>query len=413
MTRRKKILTIAGGLILIAVIGTGVYFGTRKTETNSTELAYVYRVSLMNPASQVQRMAGMVEPQEIWEVQKSSDREVEQILVKAGDEVKVGTALFVYNMEQTQTELEEAQIEIERLDGEMENLKTQIAQLEKEKKKAAEDEKFSYTTQIQTAQTDLKKSEYEKKAKQVEISQKQDKIANATVVSEIDGIVKSINDGSETDMNSSDSNAFITILATGDYRIKGKVNEQNLSEIQEGEKAIVRSRVDENQTWSGTFTAVNTDEAENNNNNMYYGATSTETTSSSYSFYVMLDSSDGLLLGQHVYIEKDLGEEQSGIWLDEGYIVNADSKPYVWTEDNKGKLEKRDVTLGEYNEETYQYEIQSGLEESDYIAFPQDFLEEGMKATHEESETISDEESTDDTGKMEEPEEISETESEE
>ena len=399
MARKKKILTIAGGLILIAVIGTGVYFGTRKTETNNTELAYVYRVSLMNPASQVQRMAGTVEPQETWEVQKSSDREVEQILVKAGDEVKVGTALFVYNTEQTQTELEEAQLEIERLDGETENLKTQIAQLEKEKKKAAEDEKFSYTTQIQTAQTDLKKSEYEKKAKQVEISQKQDKIANATVVSEIDGIVKSINDGSETDMYSSDSNAFITILATGDYRIKGKV--------------IVRSRVDENQTWSGTFTAVNTDEAENNNNNMYYGATSTETTSSSYSFYVMLDSSDGLLLGQHVYIEKDLGEEQSGIWLDEGYIVNADSKPYVWTEDNKGKLEKRDVTLGEYNEETYQYEIQSGLEESDYIAFPQDFLEEGMKATHEESETISDEESTDDTGKMEESEEISEIESEE
>ena len=59
-------------------------FGTRKTETNNTELAYVYRVSLMNPASQVQRMAGTVEPQETWEVQKSSDREVEQILVKAG-----------------------------------------------------------------------------------------------------------------------------------------------------------------------------------------------------------------------------------------------------------------------------------------------------------------------------------------
>ena len=54
MTRKKKILTIAGGLILIAVIGTGVYFGTRKTETSNTELAYVYQVSLMNPASQVQ-----------------------------------------------------------------------------------------------------------------------------------------------------------------------------------------------------------------------------------------------------------------------------------------------------------------------------------------------------------------------
>lgn len=412
MTRKKKILTIAGGLILIAVIGTGIYVGTKKDGTDSTELAYVYRVSLMNPASQVQRLAGTVEPQKTWEVQKNSDREVEQILVKAGDEVKVGTALFVYNTEQTQTELEEAQLEIERLDGEMENLKAQIAQLEKEKKKAEEDEKFSYTTQIQTAQTDLKKSEYEKKAKQVEISQKQDKIANATVLSEIDGVVKSINDGNETDIYNSDSNsnAFITILATGDYRIKGKVNEQNLSEIQEGERAVIRSRVDENQTWSGTFTAVDTDEAQNNNNNMYYGNSSAETTSTSYSFYVMLDSSEGLLLGQHVYIEKDLGEEQSGIWLDEGYIVNADSKPYIWTEDDKGKLEKRKVTLGDYNEETYQYEIQSGLKESDYIAFPQDFLEEGMRATHEGNEIVSEEESTQETQGMEELEETTETE---
>ena len=402
MIRKKKILTIVGGFLFIAVIGSGVYFGTKSKKTDNTELAYVYRVSLMNPSSQVQRMAGTVEPQKTWEVQKSADREIEQILVNAGDEVKVGTALFVYNTEQTKSELQEAQLEIERLDGEMENLKTQIAQLEKEKKKAAEDEKFSYTTQIQTAQTDLKKSEYEKKAKQVEISQKQDKIVNATVVSEIDGIVKRINDGSEqADMYNSDSNAFMTILATGDYRIKGKVNEQNLSEIQEGEKAIIRSRVDENQTWSGTFTAVDTEEAQNNNN-MYYGNVSAENTSTSYSFYVMLDNSEGLLLGQHVYIEKDLGEEQSGIWLDEGYILDVDKKPYIWTEDKNGKLEKREVVIGDYNQETYQYEIKSGLKESDYIAFPQDFLEEGMEATHEGSETTSEDETIEETEELEE-----------
>ena len=414
---KKRILILLGILIIGGGAAAGVcwkmgVFGQQETSGDSV---YVTKISdLTGQTSGVSnRYAGVVEPQETVSVELESGRTVKEVQVKTGDQVKKGQLLFEYDLSSIQESLEEAQLDLDRLKNEASSLNERIATLEKEKKKAAEDEKFSYTTQIQTAQTDLKKSEYEKKAKQVEISQKQDKIANATVVSEIDGIVKSINDGSETDMYSSDSNAFITILATGDYRIKGKVNEQNLSEIQEGEKAIVRSRVDENQTWSGTFTAVNTDEAENNNNNMYYGATSTETTSSSYSFYVMLDSSDGLLLGQHVYIEKDLGEEQSGIWLDEGYIVNANSKPYVWTEDNKGKLEKRDVTLGEYNEETYQYEIQSGLEESDYIAFPQDFLEEGMKATHEESETISDEESTDDTGKMEESEEISETESEE
>ena len=71
------------------------------------------------------------------------------------------------------------------------------------------------------------------------------------------------------------------------------------------------------------------------------------------------------------------------------------------------------MTLGDYNEETYQYEIKSGLEESDYIAFPQDFLEEGMKATHEGSETVLDDGSADDTGEMEELEETAGTESEE
>lgn len=33
-----------------------------------------------------------------------------------------------------------------------------------------------------------------------------------------------------------------------------------------------------------------------------------QTTSTSYPFYVELDSSDGLMLGQHVYIERDTGQ---------------------------------------------------------------------------------------------------------
>ena len=50
--------------------------------------------------------------------------------------------------------------------------------------------------------------------------------------------------------------AFMTILATGEYRVKGKVNEQNASQVMEGARAIIRSRVDENMTWQGTYTAV-------------------------------------------------------------------------------------------------------------------------------------------------------------
>ena len=417
--------------LVIGIVGAGGYgvyhhffenAAQERVSSTSEDAVYVDQVSVITGygstgSTVADRYAGEVEPQATLEVKLENERTVKQCFVKEGQEVKEGQRLFVYDTKDDEDKLAQAEIDIERAEGDIELLNKSIAQNEKDKKNASADDQLSYTTQIMSDQNEIKQKEYEIKSKQLEIKNLKETISNATVTAEMAGIVQSISDpnsdSASSYSSSGDSSVYIKILAAGDYRIKGKVNEQNLSEIQEGEKAIVRSRVDENQTWSGTFTAVNTDEAENNNNNMYYGATSTETTSSSYSFYVMLDSSDGLLLGQHVYIEKDLGEEQSGIWLDEGYIVNADSKPYVWTENNKGKLEKRDVTLGEYNEETYQYEIQSGLEESDYIAFPQDFLEEGMKATHEESETISDEESTDDTGKMEEPEEISETESEE
>lgn len=120
---------------------------------------------------------------------------------------------------------------------------------------------------------------------------------------------------------------------------------------------------------------------------MMYGGSSDsgEMMSSSYPFYINLDTSDGLMLGQHVYIENDTGmEEKEGIWLDEGFIMEVDKQPCVWVENKDGKLEKRDVTLGEHDENLFQYQIKSGLKVNDYIAFPQEFLKEGMKTTHEE-----------------------------
>ena len=79
----------------------------------------------------------------------------------------------------------------------------------------------------------------------------------------------------------------------------------------------------------------------NSSNSYYFGGSSDDTTSSStYPFYVTLDSSDGLMLGQHVYIEMDEGQEEqkTGIWLGDYYIVDADTEsPYVWAVDSKGR----------------------------------------------------------------------------
>lgn len=210
---------------------------------------------------------------------------------------------------------------------------------------------------------ELKQSEYEKKSKQVEIQKLQDSIENCQVTSEIDGVVKSINNGNQDSYSSSgDSQAFMSIIAMGDFRIKCKVNEQNIASVTPGQAVIVHSRVDDSVTWKGTMGAVDKENPGNDSNNGYYFSSGDGSTqSNSYPFYIELDSSEGLMLGQHVYVEADYGqsEEKAGIWLDESFICDADTdNPYVWVDDGKGKLEKRSVTLGQHDDELFSMKLQ-------------------------------------------------------
>ena len=58
--------------------------------------------------------------------------------------------------------------------------------------------------------------------------------------------------------------------------------------------------------------------------------------------------------------------------------MDADSSPYVWAANGRDRLEKRGVSRGEYDAERGEYQVISGLKESDYIAFPMDGLTAGM-----------------------------------
>ena len=86
------------------------------------------------------------------------------------------------------------------------------------------------------------------------------------------------------------------------------------------------------------------------------------------------------MLGQHVYIERELGQAdvKEGLWLSDYNIVGADTEdPFVWAADEKNRLEKRPVILGKHDDELGEYEIVDGLTKKDCIAFPTDVLEEG------------------------------------
>lgn len=386
---KKKVGIIIAAVVVVVAVGGGLWYFLRgnSTKGNSADKVYVESVASLNTVnSGVQnRYSGVVEPQETWEVNKNGEKTVKEVFVAEGDAVEVGTPLFEYDTETLESELAQAELELEGMRNEITNYQGQIKQLNEEKNTAPEDEKFNYTTQIQSLQNNIKQSEYNIESKKIEMQKKQEAIDNATVISEIAGVVKSINESGMDDMGN--SVAYMTILATGDYRIKGTVSEQNVWSITEGQNVIIRSRVDEEQTWSGTISKVDMESQETNNNNNYYGDSSAQT-ASKYPFYIALDSTEGLILGQHVYVEMDEGQsvEKEGIWLFEGYIGMDEEEPYVWAANKKNKLEKRKVELGEYDETLGEYEIKSGLSEDDYIAYPMEGLYEGVSAVTDEAE---------------------------
>lgn len=95
---------------------------------------------------------------------------------------------------------------------------------------------------------------------------------------------------------------------------------------------------------------------------------STGETASKYNFYVKLDDDNGLMMGQHVLVEPDNGqdEKKDGMWLPAAYIKKSNGKYYVWL-DSHNKLKLQEIKVGEYDENLDEYEVKSGLKTTDYI----------------------------------------------
>ena len=333
------------------------------------------------------RFGGLVVSENVTEIQKDADKTIDSLLVREGDDVTEGQELFSYDTEQLQLTLDKQRLELEQLQASIENFNSQIADLEKDQKKASANNKLQYTIQIQSLQVDLKEAELNLAAKEKEVAKSENILENAVVYSPVTGRIQSISENG-TD-NYGNPLPYISIQQAGSYRVKGTIGELQLGSIMEGTRLKITSRTDESLCWYGTVTLVDYESpVQGNSTDMYYYGVATDemSASSKYPFYIELDSVDGLLLGQHVYLELDTGDaEAAGLSISSAFIAyEEDGSAYVWAED-RNKLEKRPVTLGEYNMMQDTYEIIEGLTEEDFIAFPDaELCKAGAPTTHSE-----------------------------
>ena len=323
------------------------------------------------------RFAGLVVSENVAEIRKDEDKAVDELLVKAGDDVTAGQTLFTYDTAHLQLNLDKQKLELQQLETSIENYIRQIKELEKERNNAPASEKLQYTVQIQTAQLDQQEAELNLEAKKTQVAQAEAILENAEVVSPVDGRVQAVNENGYD--NYGNPLPYITIHQAGSYRVKGILGELQMGAIMEGTRLKITSRTDESQCWTGTVTFIDYENPSQGGNmgfgvDMGYVGGAMEdsmTTASRYPFYITPDSTEGLLLGQHVYLElESAGEVFDGVTLSSAFLCyEEDGSTYVWA-DKRGKLEKRTVTLGEYDMMTDSYQILSGLSEDDYIAFP-------------------------------------------
>ena len=357
---RKLIVIIAAAVLLIAAAVSWVLF----FRTSSADAVYVMPVSSVSVFStgNANRYSGMVEPQQTVEFRKDSSKTIKETYVQEGDTVKFGDVLFSYDSDAIYLEIAQKELDIQREQASISSNNELIDM--------TDDDLERQRLRNQNLQT-----EYRIRALRNELNSLEVSAANTDVVCNVDGTVKNVSDGSDG------SDVYITVMKSGDYIIKGKISEMNIASLPQGTAVAVRSRVDET-VWNGTVSRIDTNQPAEDQQGMYIGGKS-EDSGSKYYFYVDLENSSGLFLGQHVIIEPLGAGSKEGLWLFEDYIEGAGTDdPFVWA-DNSGRIKKRHVELGEYDAETGCWKVLSGLSVSDYIAYPDGTVSEGVKTTTE------------------------------
>lgn len=188
----------------------------------------VMRADLLTQAAVASdRFAGVVVSENTVEITRESDYVIDEVFVKAGDQVRANEKLFSYDIDELNLTIDKQNLEMDKLNKQIKDYNTQIKNLESQIKKEKDKEvKATLELTLRTAKADLTQAEYDKKTLQAEITYNKKIVTNAIVRSPIAGTIRSIDENSDP---------YITIQQTGAYQIKGNLNELSLnSGIMEG-----------------------------------------------------------------------------------------------------------------------------------------------------------------------------------
>ena len=372
----KKTVIALGAALMLGLTGCG-----RQAQINVEQAGM-----LTTAATSSDKFAGVVVSENVVEIDRDAEKQIEELYVSVGDEVRINEKLFEYDTDTLSLTVDKQELELDKLEQQIKDLTTQKKNLENQiKKEKDKSVKATLELQLRSVSADLTQATYDKNALQTEIKYNKSMLTNAAVRSPIKGTIRSINEN---------GSPYITIQQAGSYQVKGVLNELSLNAgIMEGVGVTILSRTDPTVFWTGVVSLVDYNSADSNEyDEMYGGGYDTGmSTSTSYPFYISLDNTNGLLLGQHVYIQISAAALSDELLrIPEDYImdVTMDEETWlttgtVWSVDMETlELVKTTVTLGEYDPTYGTYVILDGITAESYLADPAaDGVREGASVT--------------------------------
>lgn len=188
-------------------------------------------------------------------------------------------------------------------------------------------------------------------------------LKDTTVYSNIDGVVKTV---LKTDDPEIKTKPIIVISGGGGYYITGYIGELSLDQVKPGQKVMAMSYS------TGSMVEGEVKEVSNIPLEGYRNFGMGNSNVSYYPFTVFVGEEAQFREGDYVQLtpqtDTDVEEGSSSLYLMKAFILEENGKYYVYVANQDNKLEKRQIFIngGAYEN----LKIQSGLTESDRVAFP-------------------------------------------
>ena len=201
------------------------------------------------------------------------------------------------------------------------------------------------------------------KLDKIDYQKAQNKLDQLSVKADADGVVLTMTDPKAAEQQDL---PYMVIAADTGYFVSGSMSELNLETVAVGDTVSVMDYMTGNY-YPGQIISVGDQPVSSN----YYGGGNPNV--SYYPFTVkVMPGSDGqepqLTEGSGVSISIDTAASDA-IFLENMFICNDENQPYVYKQDQNGRLVKQVISTGRtlYGEYT---EILDGLTQEDYVAFP-------------------------------------------